>query len=228
MTTQVAKKKKALAPPIEIQDDAPQVVKGAVQNAGETPPLQEPRHWLRQPSVTPASTAARLEYVPFATTLRNAMLKQSLSAAEVARRVWGTHQDKRGYEVAKGRDRIGAYLAGTSYPGPENLQKLADAVEVPLETLEIAARPRPRLTKGPRSFTLAHEMTHVAMSAPTEDVQLVLVGADLAMAQLVFKRTIPAQLALKIIELLRADEMATRIANLEPEDERDSASPDAA
>ena len=218
MVTQVAKKKKALAPSVGIEDDTPQVVKGAVQDAGETLPQQEPRHWLRQPSVTPASNPARLEYVPFATTLRNAMLTKSLSAAEVARRVWGTHQDKRGYEVAKGRDRIGAYLAGTSYPGPENLQKLADAIDVPVGALEIAARPRPRLTKGPRSFTLAHEAIHTMMNPPTEDVQLVLVGADLSMAQLMFNRTIPAALALKIVDMLQA-----AIANVEPEDEHDDA-----
>jgi transcriptional regulator with XRE-family HTH domain len=65
------------------------------------------------------------------------MLKQGLSASEVARRVWGSTKDKRGYDVARNRDRIGHYLAGTSYPEPENLQLLADALGLPIEDLAI-------------------------------------------------------------------------------------------
>jgi hypothetical protein len=82
------------------------------------------------------------EYQPFAEALRQAMIKGKLSASEVARRVWGETTDKRGYKVAKNRDRLGHYLAGTSYPEPSNLVLLAKAVDVPVETLKVE-RPEP-------------------------------------------------------------------------------------
>ena len=90
-----------------------------------------------QPRLSTHRNAWRPEYVPFTEALRSAMLKQKLSASEVARRVWGPATDTRGYTVAKNRDRIGHYLAGTSYPEPENLVKLAEALNLPVEDLQI-------------------------------------------------------------------------------------------
>lgn len=80
----------------------------------------------------------RPECKAFADALRAAMMKANVSASEAARRVWGTTTDNRGYEVARNRDRIGHYLAGTSYPEPENMAKLADALGVPVEELALA------------------------------------------------------------------------------------------
>lgn len=74
-------------------------------------------------------------YQPFAERLGAAMQKGGLSAAEVARRIWGTVKDRRGYDVARNRDRIGHYLSGKSYPEPENLTKLAEAVGIPVDQL---------------------------------------------------------------------------------------------
>jgi transcriptional regulator with XRE-family HTH domain len=129
------------------------------------------------------------------------MLDKNLSAAEVARRVWGTSTDKRGYEVAKNRDRIGHYLAGTSYPEPENLQKLADAIDVPVERLGIGNRPRP-ITREPRGVKEAINQLQ------PDDVQLFFVGGDLSAARLLVNRTIRAELAMQIIKMLREDEHA--------------------
>jgi hypothetical protein len=141
--------------------------------------------------------------LPFVTALRGAMLKHNLSASEVARRVWGTNKDARGYDVAKNRDRIGHYLAGVSYPEPENLQKLATAVDLPVEALAIANRPRP-IPRDPRG---------VAMATPPKTVQLQFTP-DLKTATLVIHRTVRAQLALKIIEMLQEDEDVAK--TLEP------------
>jgi transcriptional regulator with XRE-family HTH domain len=63
------------------------------------------------------------------------MAREGLNASQLARRVWGTVQDKRGYAVARNRDRIGHYLRGTSYPDPANLIRLAAALGVPAATL---------------------------------------------------------------------------------------------
>ena len=65
------------------------------------------------------------------------MLKQKLNASDVARRIWGPTKDKRGYEVARNRDRIGHYLNGTSYPEPDNLVELANVLKLPVEDLQI-------------------------------------------------------------------------------------------
>jgi transcriptional regulator with XRE-family HTH domain len=76
----------------------------------------------------------------FAATLRAAMRVKGFSKSELARRVWGTTKDTRGYDVARNRDRIGHYLNGTSYPEPDNLVKLAEALGVAPEQLLDPAR----------------------------------------------------------------------------------------
>lgn len=82
----------------------------------------------------------------FARKLHAAMTKKGFSQSDLARAVWGTVTDKRGYEVAKNRDQVSQYLHGKSLPGPENLQKLANALGVATEDL---APPNPGpLDKG--------------------------------------------------------------------------------
>lgn len=81
-------------------------------------------------------------YPVFAAVLSKAMIKAGITPSEAARRVWGTAKDKRGYVVARNRDRIGHYLAGTSYPNDENLHKLADVLGVPVDTLAVETRAR--------------------------------------------------------------------------------------
>jgi transcriptional regulator with XRE-family HTH domain len=78
----------------------------------------------------------------FAATLRAAMRVNGFSKSELARRVWGTTKDTRGYDVARNRDRIGHYLNGTSYPEPDNLVKLAEALGVAPEQLKLDAARR--------------------------------------------------------------------------------------
>jgi len=72
----------------------------------------------------------------FASTLRELMIAKRISASDLARGVWGTTTDGRGYEVAKNRDRVGHYLAGRSHPSKENLGKIAKVLGVKVEVLE--------------------------------------------------------------------------------------------
>lgn len=93
-------------------------------------------------------------YAEFAEKLAAAMKEQGLNASEVARRIWGTKKDRRNYDVARNRDRIGHYLSGRSYPEPENLRKLAEAVGLTVEQLampESESNLRPRA--APRSLS---------------------------------------------------------------------------
>lgn len=94
------------------------------------------------------TTGQRPEYKPFADALARVMTERKLSASEVARRVWGTTTNTRGYTVARGRDRISHYLAGKIYPEPENMLKLAEAIGVPAETLDVGTRTRAQPPPG--------------------------------------------------------------------------------
>lgn len=83
----------------------------------------------------------------FATLLRKQMIRQKKSASDVARAVWGTAKDKRGYEVAKNRDRIGHYLNG-SFPTPRNLVKICNFLKIdPVDMYDIQPTPHVRRAK---------------------------------------------------------------------------------
>lgn len=151
---------------------------------------QGAQHWTRR-RVARQALPARLrpEYAPFAQALQQAMLKEKVSASEVARRIWGTTKDSRGYDVARNRDRIGHYLAGTSYPEPENLELLAKAVGVSVEDLTIE-RPDPPVV--PRRQVADLRLT-AAVDEPTK-------------AHLLLDRTLDWETALRILQLVKEDE----------------------
>ena len=89
----------------------------------------------------------------FAKTLQACMQQAGLNNSDLARCVWGTTTDNRGITVARNRDRIGRYLAGTSYPNPGNLWKIAGALGVPLEHLAFEFL---NLSTNPPTFELPH------------------------------------------------------------------------
>jgi transcriptional regulator with XRE-family HTH domain len=66
----------------------------------------------------------------FGRKLEQAMLKKDWSQSDLSAKVWGRTTDSRGYDVAKGRDRISAYIKGQSVPTPKNLKKIADALSM--------------------------------------------------------------------------------------------------
>jgi transcriptional regulator with XRE-family HTH domain len=124
----------------------------------------------------------------FADTLRALMLKQRISASDLARSVWGTTTDKRGYEVARNRDRIGHYLSGASYPGKENLAKIAKALSVKLEVLE-KAQPAPVVrtaeAKAAKDFQVSYadgvaivSMIKMRLSSPSVVLIMDIVSKD--------------------------------------------------
>lgn len=84
----------------------------------------------------------------FADNLARLMQAKGMKQSDLAREVWGTTKDKRGYEVARNRDRISAYLAGAGIPETDNLNKIAAALGCTAEDLlgaeEMAARPLTR------------------------------------------------------------------------------------
>lgn len=76
--------------------------------------------------ILPGRTQAQtVELEQFARRLHELMIARGLSQSDLARAVWGSTKDQRGYNVARNRDRISVYLKGLSYPERENLDKLA-------------------------------------------------------------------------------------------------------
>lgn len=74
--------------------------------------------------------SATPQYGDFAAWLSAKMAERGFNQSELARRIWGTIKDSRGYDVARNRDRIGHYLAGTSYPSLDTRYKLGEVLSV--------------------------------------------------------------------------------------------------
>ena len=78
----------------------------------------------------------------FAKALHQALIEANMSASDLARIVWGTRTDNRGYEVARNRGRVSQYLGGFSLPEPRTLARIAEAVGK--TTNELTGAPAPR------------------------------------------------------------------------------------
>lgn len=98
-----------------------------------------PRRLL--PPVAGRTHVERIELQQFARRLHDALTAKGMSQSDLAREIWGSTQDTRGYTVAKNRDRIGSYLRGESVPEPQNLARMAEALGTTPEDLapDIAA-----------------------------------------------------------------------------------------
>lgn len=174
------------------------------QNRGEAASERRPARQNTTPEPTTSFRVSQpyAQFTAFANTLRAAMLKHGLNASEVAHRIWGTTKDKRGYEVARNRDRIGHYLNGTSYPEPDNLVKLAEVLNLPVEDLQID-RPVALLAGGGASYRGRQ---------PT-DVQLTMLSDNLGKSRLQFDRVVDTDLALRIFQMIKeADQKALTVA----------------
>jgi hypothetical protein len=129
------------------------------------------------------------------------MLRKDISASDLAREVWGTTRDKRGYEVARNRDRIGHYLNGTSYPAPANLELLAKTLDVPVEELAIdpSEKSNPSTRQGARRLA--------GNPVSTGELILTSLPAQPGKIRLQVDRVIPWQLAEHIHHLLKEAEL---------------------
>tara|TARA_R110002020_G_scaffold73888_3_gene189496 strand:- start:10403 stop:10750 length:348 start_codon:yes stop_codon:yes gene_type:complete len=111
------------------------------------------------------------------------MTNKGYSQSDLAREIWGVVRDKRGYEVAKNRDRISAYLRGKAVPDPANMKKLADVLGVTPEDLA------PEITAG----TIDRENPEIALTA---------VSGHADKTHLVVNKIVPMTTAIKVLGLL--------------------------
>jgi len=127
------------------------------------------------------------EYQVFAKLLREAMHARKMNASDLARAIWGTTTDPRGYDVARNRDRVGAYLAGTGYPSRETLPKLCEAVG-----LDPNLVPLPTRSSAPREFS------------GTPDVTFTLMTEHPGICSMYIRKMMPVEIGMKIMELLNS------------------------
>src|SRR4051812_8851879 len=92
----------------------------------DPPPNNPGPGWSRGPR----NVRSRPELERFRHNLARAMQDRSLTASALAREIWGTTTDSRGYHVARNRDRITHYLAGTGYPVPRVLERMAQVLGI--------------------------------------------------------------------------------------------------
>lgn len=119
----------------------------------------------------------------FPERLYQARRAQNWSQSALAREIWGTTTDSRGYTVAKNRDRISAYESGKSFPERENLERLAEVLGYPVEELA----PEYRASGGARS-------------APS--VNMTVVDATRGLAHLTVDVIVPFEVAVKVTQVL--------------------------
>lgn len=81
------------------------------------------------------SQIEQLDLEAFGRRLDQKMKDKGMHASALAKAVWGTTVDPRGYTVARNRDRIGAYLRGAGAPTQETLEKIADVLGTKPEEL---------------------------------------------------------------------------------------------
>lgn len=115
------------------------------------------------------------------------MVQRGLSQSDLAREVWGTTTDTRGYTVAKNRDRIGAYLRGESLPEPQNLARLAEAL-------------------GTKTEELAPDIVAATVDREAPELALTMVAGHPDKAHLQINKLVPIGLAVKIMGLLTEGE----------------------
>ena len=180
--------------------DKKQLVDRSVTAPSSTPTPQNVGEGADNAATRPSQnqnvvSGRRPEYAAFADTLRAAMLKHGLSASEVARRIWGPTTDKRGYTVAKNRDRIGHYLAGASYPEPDNLIELAKAVG--LDVQDLAIDKPVFVAGGGNSYRGGRQ---------PGDIQMTVLADHPNKARLVFDRTVDFETAMRVLQIIKEDE----------------------
>jgi transcriptional regulator with XRE-family HTH domain len=124
-----------------------------------------------------------LEMEQFARRLHQVMLEKDMTQSALAAAIWGRTTDKRGYDVAKGRDRISVYLQGKSWPDPKNLKLMCDALGVTPEWL-------------------APDITVSSVDRENPELAMTTVAGHPDKTHLRVNKLVPAAIAAQIIALL--------------------------
>jgi len=127
----------------------------------------------------------------FPKKLREAMAAKQMTPSDLARAIWGTVADPRGYKVARNRDRIGVYLAGTGYPSKETLPKLCEALGWSMDEV-----PASNSGKEPRAL------------AGGSDFSFSLLADQPSLCLIYIRKNLPTEVGMKILRLITDDEQS--------------------
>lgn len=172
-------------------------------------PLMLDRPAPSEPLVPPTrSTGRPVSLIParpdlkkFRDNLVKGMIARNMTASDVARAMWGEKKNALGNMVAKGRDRMTHYLAGSTYPNEANVTKLARILG--LSPADLAIEP----DKNWRSRAKARPPTPPAAVSPNYDREI-----DAALTfqmkvpgyiDVTFQKRIPQALAFRWLEFTR-------------------------
>lgn len=123
----------------------------------------------------------------FSTNLYRLRVEKGMSQSDLAREIWGTVTDARGYTVAKNKDRISRWENGSQVPEAQNLQAVADALGVSVEDL-------------------APDLTAKRMDADENPaVQMTMVQGQPGRVHLIVNTLTSLEIASKVIALLSSD-----------------------
>lgn len=123
----------------------------------------------------------------FAKKLKSLMLARRMNSSDLARAIWGSTPDPRGYLVARNRDRIATYLAGTGLPSKETLPKLVAALGTTLDELALPVRSTPA-----RTFS------------SSTDVAFTILASHPGICSIRIVKLLPVDVGLKILELVNS------------------------
>ena len=129
----------------------------------------------------------KIELENFARRLHQAMTAKRLSQSDLARKIWGSTTDKRGYNVAKNRDRISTYLRGEALPDTRNMQALADAL-------------------GMTTAELAPDISSAAVEAQNPEIQMTAIAGHSEKVYLRLNKMLPLPVAVRIVSLIAEEE----------------------
>jgi len=121
----------------------------------------------------------------FGEKIHAAMLRKQMNVSDLARAIWGTVTDYRGFVVAKNRDRAGFYVQGKSYPNEENLKKLAHALDLDVEELRVE-----------KPAFIVHK------KAENPNMKLTVMASEPNKALLEINLLLPTKGALEVLELV--------------------------
>lgn len=138
---------------------------------------------LPAPTAQPPSPALRVDLQDFGRRLMREMQKRGWSQADLARAAFGSTTDTRGFNVARGRDRISVYVRGLQKPDQKHLTKLAKALSMKIEDL------------APGLIATGIDREH-------PEVMLQSVQGHSDKTHLVVNKLVPLPLAAKIVALL--------------------------
>lgn len=126
----------------------------------------------------------------FPKNLKKLRQDRGWSQSDLAREIWGTTKDGRGYDVARNRDRISVYEKGTSVPTEDHLREIATVLGVSPQELA------------------PDVVAHRAEKRRDPAMAMVMVPGEEGDPQIVHFRTnlfVSLDTAAKVIALLQAD-----------------------